>query len=228
MPADPSMDCVELGRLDYRSALELQHRLVATRIEGRLNRDILLLLEHPPVFTLGRRGGKDHLCVSEDFLKQQSVDLVHVERGGDITYHGPGQLVGYPIIHLRSRKLTVTDYVTALETIMQKTARQWSVELTQDDRNRGVWLGDNKMGSIGIAIRKGVSFHGFAFNVDLDLEPFRWIHPCGLEGVGIARLADCANTTVSLEDVRGTLKAHFSDVLNVQLKPIPPETLDRF
>ncbi len=228
MPADPIMDCVELGRLDYRSALELQHRLVAARIEGRLNRDLLLLLEHPPVFTLGRRGGKEHLCVSEKFLAQKSVDLVHVERGGDITYHGPGQLVGYPIINLRSRKLTVTDYVTALEIIMQKTARKWGVELTQDDRNRGVWLGNNKMGSIGIAIRKGVSFHGFAFNATLDLEPFRWINPCGLEGVGIARLADHAKEAVSMEGLCETLKTRFSDVLNVQLKPILPETLDRF
>ncbi len=228
MPADPIMDYVELGCLDYRSALELQHRLVAARIEGRLNRDLLLLLEHPPVFTLGRRGGKEHLCVSEIFLQQKSVDLVHVERGGDITYHGPGQLVGYPIIHLRSRKLTVTDYVTALETIMQKTARKWGVKLTQDDRNRGVWLGDNKMGSIGIAIRKGVSFHGFAFNATLDLEPFRWINPCGLEGVSATRLADHTDEAVSMEGVREVLKTHFSDVLNVQLKPIPPETLDHF
>jgi len=217
MPVDPIIDCVELGRIDYRSALKLQHRLVAARLEGQLQHDLLLLLEHPPVFTLGRRGGKDHLCVTEAFLKQKSVDLVHVERGGDITYHGPGQLVGYPIINLRRRKLTVTEYVTALETIMQKTAQDWGVELTRDDRNRGVWLGDSKMGSIGIALRKGVTFHGFAFNVNLDLEPFQWINPCGLEGVGIARLKDHAQTTTPMDHVRKALKKHFSSVLNARL-----------
>ena len=228
MPADPSIDCVELGHMDYRSALELQHRIVAARIEGRLNRDLLLLLEHPPVFTLGRRGGKDHLCVSENFLKQKSVNLVHVERGGDITYHGPGQLVGYPIIRLRDRRLTMTDYVAAMETIMQKTAERWGVELTQDERNRGVWLGNNKMGSIGIALRKGVSFHGFAFNATLDLKPFSWINPCGLEGVGVTRLADHTDEVVSMDNVRETVKTHFSRVLSVQLRSMPAQTLARF
>jgi len=228
MPAEPVMDCVELRRIDYRNALKLQHRLVAARIDGRLTRDILLLLEHPPVFTLGRRGGKDHLCVSEEFLKQKMVDLVHVERGGDITYHGPGQLVGYPIIHLRSRKLTVTDYVTALEIIMQKTARQWGVELTQDNRNRGVWLEDDKMGSIGIALRNGVSFHGFAFNVNLDLEPFQWINPCGLEGVGVTRLADHAKAITVVADVRETVKTHFNSELDIRLRPLAPEMLESY
>jgi lipoate-protein ligase B len=175
--------CTDLGLIDYEEAHDLQLRLVAARIGGVLASDILLLLEHMPVFTLGRRGGRKNLIVSEPFLNEAQIRVVHAERGGDITFHGPGQLVGYPILDLRAAKLTVTDYVERLEEVMIKAAACWGVHATRNPLNHGVWAGERKLGSLGIAIRRGIAFHGFALNVNVSLEPFDWINPCGLQGV---------------------------------------------
>jgi len=170
--------CVDLPAVEYREAWDLQHSLVAARKNGIIDRDIVLFLEHHPVFTLGRRGGLDGLMVSESFLEKERITVVHVERGGDITFHGPGQLVVYPIIDLRAAGLGVADYVTALEEVMIRTAADFGVKAEQNPKNRGVWIGNNKLGSIGVAVRRGVSFHGLALNVNTSLTPFSWIHPC--------------------------------------------------
>ncbi len=191
--------CVELPVTDYREAWDLQTGLVAARNSGVLASDVLLLLEHAPVFTLGRRGGLENLTVSEEFLKEAGVPVVHVERGGNITYHGPGQLVGYPILDLHASGLTVSDYVERLEEIMIRTAAHWGVAAGRNPINRGVWVGNSKLGSIGVAIRHGISFHGFAFNVSLSLEPFGWINPCGLRGI----LHDVPRTGIVGETARG-------------------------
>jgi lipoyl(octanoyl) transferase len=169
--------------MEYEKARDLQVRLVDARYRGMLGSDILLLMEHLPVFTLGRRGGRENLTVSELFVKNAGISIIHAERGGDVTFHGPGQLVGYPIIDLRAVGLTVTGYVEMLEEVMILTAAHWGVTATRNPRNHGVWVGDRKLGSLGIAIRRGIAFHGFALNVNNSLEPFDWINPCGLQGV---------------------------------------------
>jgi len=219
--AKPSRRClfVTPGRLEYGRALALQRRIVDARWHGRLDRDVLLLLEHPPVFTLGRRGGRDNLGVSEAFLDRRGIAVVHVERGGDITYHGPGQIVGYPIIALRGSSLSVTGYVTALEEIMIRAAADFEVAAARDPRNRGVWVGDCKLGSIGISIRRGISFHGFAFNVNLDLAPFDWINPCGLKGVGVTSLEKERGTPVAPEAAYDAVTDHIRQVLRLELEP---------
>jgi len=208
---------VNLPTMDYREAWDLQAKIVAARKDRIIDTDIVLFLEHPPVFTLGRRGGLDNLTVSEAFLEKEGIPVIQVERGGDVTFHGPGQLVIYPIIDLRAARLGVADYVTALEEVMIRTAADWGIQADRNPRNRGVWVGNNKLGSIGVAIRRGVSFHGLAFNVNTSLEPFSWIHPCGLEDTEITSLKRELSRTISLSQVREAARHHMEDVFGVEL-----------
>lgn len=203
--------------MDYREAWDLQCKLVASRKGRIIDTDIVLILEHPPVFTLGRRGGLSNLMVSEDFLEKAGVPVIHVERGGDITFHGPGQLVVYPIIELGEAKLRVVDYVTALEEVMIRAAADWGLKAERNPINRGVWVGNNKLGSIGIAIRRGVCFHGFSFNTNLSLEPFTWIRPCGLQSIGMTSMERELSQKVSIKEVREAVKRHVEAVFEVEL-----------
>ena len=211
--------CLDLPLLDYADAWQLQTRVVKARKSASIDSDILFLLEHPPVFTLGRRGGLDNLTVPESFLEKSGIPVFHVERGGNITFHGPGQLVGYPIVDLHATRLGVTDFVGRLEEVMIGTAAQFGVAARRDPRNRGVWVGNNKLGSIGIAIRRGIAYHGFAFNVNVSLEPFSWINPCGLIGIGVTSLESELSRSVPLSDVRMALKSNVESVFGVNLVP---------
>jgi lipoate-protein ligase B len=208
---------LDLDRFDYKKSLELQHRLVAARKIRVLESNILLLLEHPAVFTLGRRGGLENLTVSREFLDKSGIPVIQVERGGNITYHGPGQLIAYPIIDLEAARLDVDKYVELLEEIMIRTAREFDVQAQRNPMNRGIWMGNNKMGSIGIAIRKGVSFHGLALNVNLSLEPFTWINPCGLDQVGVTSIEKESKREVTMQEVRHAFKNHFKTIFEVEL-----------
>jgi len=208
---------VDLPTVEYREAWDLQQSLVAARKSGSIPRDVFLFLEHKPVFTLGRRGGLDNLTVPLDFLKKEGISVIHVERGGDITYHGPGQLVVYPIIDLRAAGLGVTDYVTALEEVMIRTAAHFKVRAERNPKNRGVWVGNNKLGSIGVAIRRGVSFHGLALNVTTSLTPFSWINPCGLSDIGMTSLGRELSREVSMDQVRASTRHNLESVFGVDL-----------
>ncbi|MEW6667428.1 MAG: lipoyl(octanoyl) transferase LipB [Thermodesulfobacteriota bacterium] len=216
---------LDLGSTPYREAHDLQTRLVGARKEGTLDRDIFICLEHTPVFTLGRRGGRENLRVPEEFLKAQGIDVIRVERGGDITYHGPGQLVLYPILDLRMAGLGVVDLVTALEEVMIRTAAKWRIGAERNALNRGVWVGLQKLGSIGIAVRRGISFHGLAFNVNTSLEHFGWIHPCGLHGISVVSMERILGRPVSLEDVRRSMLRQVESVFGRELVKIRMEEL---
>jgi lipoate-protein ligase B len=208
---------INLGMMDYQEAWKLQGDIVAARLNNVIETDIIFFLEHPTVFTLGRRGGLDHLLVSEEFLKSSGIPIVHVERGGNITFHGPGQLVAYPIVNLKGRNIGVVDFVSALEDVMLATVRTWGIAADRNTANRGIWVGNKKMGSIGLAIRKGISFHGLALNVDVDLTPFSWIQPCGLQGVRMTSMSQELATQLSVDDVSTVLKSQFESVLNLTL-----------
>jgi lipoate-protein ligase B len=208
---------VDLDTVDYKKALELQHRLVAARKTRVIESDTLLLLEHPAVFTLGRRGGLENLTVSREFLDKTGIPVIQVERGGNITYHGPGQLIAYPIVDLEAMRLKVDRYVELLEEIMIRTVRDFGVQTQRNPLNRGIWTGNHKMGSIGIAIRKGVSFHGLALNVNLALEPFTWINPCGLDQIAITSIQKASEQKVSMQEVRQAFIHHFAAVFEVGL-----------
>jgi lipoyl(octanoyl) transferase len=208
---------VDLPETEYRQALELQLAIVEAKTSGRLDADVILCIEHPRVFTLGRRGGRENLCVGDKFLAQKGVAVVPTERGGNITYHGPGQLVVYPIIDLRRRHLTVVEYVSDLEAAMIRTAAHWQIAARTDPANRGVWLGGDKLGSVGITIRRGVSFHGLALNVNTDMEPFTWINPCGLNEVRMTSFERHLNGPVSMTEARRVMAAQMAAILGIDL-----------
>ncbi len=206
---------VDLGMMDYNEAWKLQSDIVSARINGSIDTDIILFLEHPTVFTLGRRGGLDHLLVSEEFIEASGISIVHVERGGNITFHGPGQLVVYPILNLKRRCIGVVDFVAALEDVMLATVRTWGIAAERNPANRGIWVGNSKMGSIGLAIRKSISFHGLALNVNVDLTPFSWIQPCGLQGVCMTSMKQELGSELSVAKVRVAVKKQFESVLDL-------------
>ena len=218
----------EFAQIEYRRALCLQRDIAAAKHRGSLQEDFLLMLEHPPVFTLGRRGGRENLTVSEAFLSERGIPVVQIERGGNITYHGPGQLVLYPIVSLARRKLSVTGFVEGLESVMIRIAADFGVAAVRDARNRGVWVNGAKLGSIGINIRHGVAFHGLALNVKTDLAPFSWVRPCGLSGVSMTSLAaEAGAAPVAMEKARQAARSHFEAVFGVRLEAIEPAALEK-
>lgn len=209
---------LDLPLVPYVNVLELQRNLVQARIAGPLNANVVILVEHPPIFTLGRNASREHLLVSEDFLNDAAVPLVQCERGGEITWHGPGQLVVYPIVHLRKSGIRASEFVRNLEEVMIRIAAQWGVTAGRDPRNRGVWVGNNKLGSIGIAVRRGVSFHGFALNACPSLEFFEWIRPCGLEGIGTTSIERESKKPVGMQDLHLSARRRFEEVFGITLE----------
>ena len=212
--------CADLGLMDFNRAHALQLEILEARVSGKIDRDVVLIQEHPPVFTIGRRGNRDHLNVSSTFLSNAGMNLVHIERGGDITYHGPGQLVLYPIFQLHQAGLGVVDFVEKLEELMLRTASDFGISAVRSHRNHGIWVGDGKMGFIGIAVRRSVSFHGISLNVDLSLEPFTWIDPCGMQNIRVTSLDLETESTVSLHAAKASLMQHLRDVFLLSLQNV--------
>jgi lipoate-protein ligase B len=211
---------LDLPTLPYRQARDLQLSVVEARSSGHLEHEVIMLLEHSPVFTLGRRGGQDNLLITPAELSACNIEMVPIERGGDITYHGPGQLVVYVLMNIRSRRIGVADFVTRLETAMVRTAAHWEVNASGDDQNRGAWIAERKLGSIGITVRRGVTFHGLALNVHTDLEPFQWINPCGLKGCRMTTLEQEAGVRIEMNAVRRQMAGHLSDLFAIELTRI--------
>jgi lipoate-protein ligase B len=178
----------QLGTVEYREALALQERVRAARQEEAVP-DVMLVLEHPPVYTRGRRSGPGELPMTEEWYRERGIDIVDVDRGGKITYHGPGQLVGYPIVRVED----VLEYVRTLERGLVEALRAEGVagvRARPEDgpAYTGVWVGDRKIASIGVHLSRGVTTHGWAVNVENDLQPFEWVVACGLAGVSMTSL----------------------------------------
>ncbi len=219
---DYSQSCwyLDLYQIDYEAVWQLQEKIVDLRIDGSILHDVILLLEHPPVFTMGRRGGQENLLVSEAFLREKNVSVHHVERGGDITYHGPGQLVVYPIAKLSSLGLGVLAFVEKIEEVMIRSASECGINATRKAINRGVWVGNKKLGSIGIAVRRGVTFHGMALNVMTNLTPFSWITPCGLKNVEVTSMENETTSALSIPQIKESVLKHWQTVFDIELKPM--------
>jgi lipoyl(octanoyl) transferase len=175
-----------LGRVEYREAAALQERLRERVIAGELP-DLMLLLEHPPVYTIGRRSDAGDLPFGEDFYRERGIDIVRTPRGGQLTYHGPGQLVGYPIMHVAN----VPDYILTMERALVTALGDAGVEAATKlgHKHVGVWVGERKIASVGVHISHGVSSHGFAVNVDNDMDPWSWVVACGLPEVQMTSMA---------------------------------------
>lgn len=207
----------QLGLVDYHQAFYLQDRLVQERIAG-IGTDILLLLEHPPTLTMGKRDDLKNLLVAESEMNARGVTLVPTDRGGSITWHGPGQLVVYPIVDLKHRQMDVHRYIRDLEAVIIRTLADFSISSARDENHVGVWVGQEKIAAIGVKIQKWVTKHGFAINVNSDLTAFSLINPCGITDRGVASIAGILGHDVSMEDVREGVIKHFSDVFGMSVK----------
>ena len=206
-----SLDVRRLGRIRYADGLELQARLVKERQAGEIP-DTLLLLEHDPVFTLGRNARKDNVLFPEETLRKRGFDVFESGRGGDVTYHGPGQVVGYPIVDLSPDRRDVHRYVRDLEDVMIRCCADYGIDAARVDGLSGAWVGDDKVGAIGVRIARWVTSHGFALNVSTDLSAFDLIVPCGIKGRGVTSLERLLGRSVPLDEVMSKLADHFAAV----------------
>jgi lipoyl(octanoyl) transferase len=204
----------ELGRTDYGTALELQRQLAAERQQGLIP-DQLLLLEHPHVITLGRNGKAGNVLASDEVLSRAGVSFYPTDRGGDVTYHGPGQLVGYPIIDLREWQRDVGAYVRAVEQVIIDTLADYGIAAGRIPKLTGVWVNDSKIAAIGVHISRWVTSHGFALNVSTDLSYFQYIVPCGLTKPVTSMAA--LGVDAGLHEVGQTLAAHFGRVFDCEM-----------
>ncbi len=209
--------CVEIAQMTYQAAWDLQKEVVSGILAKSVESNVILMLQHPPVFTVGRNGKMDNFKVTEAFLEKLEIPVIRVERGGDITFHGPGQLVVYLIVDLRKIRLSVRDFAAGMEETMIRTAKNYGVKAERDEKNPGAWVDNKKLGSLGIAIRHGISFHGFALNVNMSLEPFQWINPCGIDGVRVTSLSQEGKRDIPMSDVRKTVRYHMEDVFHIAL-----------
>ena len=200
-----------LGRVPYARGLELQAELVAERQAGRIP-DQLLLLEHDPVFTLGRNARQENVLFPAEALRERGFDVFETGRGGDVTYHGPGQVVGYPILELQPERRDVHRYVRDLEEVMIRTCADYGLAARRVEGLTGAWLGDDKVGAIGVRIARWVTSHGFALNVGTDLAPFDLIVPCGIRGRGVTSLERALGRPVPIDAVMDRLTLRFSDL----------------
>jgi len=211
-----------LHLVTYENAMHLQQRLVTLRQDNAIP-DQLLLLEHPAVITLGRGGDNANLLASPETLRAQHVRFYETTRGGDITYHGPGQIVGYPILHLGEGNRDVRKYVTKLEEVLIRTVAEFGITAARAEGKRGIWAGDNKIAAIGVRIARWVTSHGFALNVNTNLDHFRLITPCGIRGCGVTSIANELEHRLqpvpSIEDVRSFVVAKFAEVFERKIVP---------
>ena len=225
MTSESEWIAVDMGMIDYKKAHALQRQVLEYRHTQKFDQDLVLLLEHPPVFTLGRRGGRHNLIVDEAFLQSKGIDIIQAERGGDVTYHAPGQLVVYFLIDLKFQGIDIPVLVQSLETVMIRTAGDFGIEAHRDSRNPGIWVKGKKLGSIGIAIRHGISFHGIALNVNTDMTPFQWVHSCGLKDVSMTSLAAENKTPLHIKAIKRTIGHHIERVFDIRLKFLSPAEL---
>lgn len=227
IPRSPrQLDVYRAGVIPYHEAHELQRQLVAARKAGLIH-DTLLLLEHPPVLTLGRGAKADNILFSREVLAAQGVSVEEVGRGGDVTYHGPGQLVGYPIIDLHPDRLDVRKYVGSLEETMIRTAAEYGVTASRIDGLNGAWVGDRKIGAVGVRISRWVTMHGFALNNTTELSHFQLIVPCGISDKGVTSLERETGVGVPMRELHDRVAHHFAELYEADVtwhegRPAPP------
>jgi len=209
----------QLGLVDYAAALEVQRERVAQRKAGAIP-DTLLLLEHPHVYTLGRNARQENMLVSEEFLASRGAQVFPTDRGGDVTYHGPGQLVGYPILDLTRHQRDISWYMRSLEEVFIRTANDYGIEAGRSKGAAGVWVGDDKLTAMGVHLSRWVTSHGFAMNVNTDLRYFEWIVPCGLQGKGVTSLAKLLGHSVEMQEVTERVVEHFGEVFGLEVLAI--------
>lgn len=208
----------DLGTTSYAEVHKLQQRLQAQRRDGS-GVDTLLLTEHRPVFTLGRSHPTPDLRVEADTVRQWGIEIVQAERGGDITYHGPGQLVAYGIIDLKAWDLGVLDYVSGLEETVIGVLADWGIRGERSEAGRGVWVGERKIASVGLNVRRSVTMHGVALNIDPDMSHWELINPCGMQEMEMTSMATEVGRQVAFQEVLESFSFHFGRVFECAMRP---------
>ena len=216
---------IPLGLLDYQAAYDLQRRLHAQVVAGELP-DLLLLLEHPHVYTLGRRGQQSHILAPDDMLTQLGVETHFTDRGGETTYHGPGQLVGYPIVNLRRWGGGVRKYVETLEQVLIGTLSEFGITAHSEGKPTGVWVEDAKIAAIGVRVSRSVTMHGFALNVCPDLSFFDHIVPCGMPGARVTSMAQELGQEIAVSDVIPAISQAFGCNFGIDVEWSSVDALD--
>ncbi len=213
------MLCVveQLGLMDYAQALRLQQEKVALR-KARAIPETLLLLQHSHVYTLGRNARQEHFLASPEQLAQLKAEVFETDRGGDITYHGPGQLVGYPILDLSQHRRDLAWYVRSLEEVLIRVARDFGIQAGRLPGAPGVWVESEKLAALGVHVSRWLTSHGFALNVNTDLSYFRWIVPCGLQGKGVTSLEKLLGRGLEVNAVAERVIERFGDVFNLEMQ----------
>ena len=206
-----------LGTIDYAEAHRLQKELQAKRISGEID-DTVLLLEHPPVLTMGRSAKEQHVLAAPDVLAARGISVHEVGRGGDVTYHGPGQLVAYPIIDLKPDRRDVRKYIWSLEETMIRTCADFGLAATRVEGLNGAWIGNRKVGAVGVRISRWVTMHGLAINANSDLTHFDLIVPCGIQDKTVTSLTAELGRTVFAADVIDPLARHLADLFDTTVE----------
>jgi lipoate-protein ligase B len=222
----PLLHTVFLGLQPYTESLALQRRIARARSEGALSQDVLLLVEHPNVITIGRRGGAAHLLASPERLASAGIEIYDVERGGDVTFHGPGQLVAYPIMDLKRHRRDLHWYLRQLEATLIATLGHFGIAAGRRDGLTGVWTDERKIASIGVHARDWVTWHGMALNVSTRLVDFQWIVPCGITGVEMTSMERELGTAPDAVAVREQLAATLANTFGLAATPASADALD--
>jgi len=206
------LNVLNLGRCEYEKALEIQFKLLKKRQNGEIE-DTLIIVEHPPVITLGKSTVDSNILSSEEFLNEQGIDVYKTGRGGDVTYHGDGQIVGYPIFNLREKKIGVRNFVYNLEQVfIDLLYDNFKIKATKDEEHIGVWIGNQKIVAIGLSVKRGVTMHGFAFNVNTNLDHFNYIVPCGILDRGVTSVEKLIGEKVDMKKTNGLVLDYFCKI----------------
>jgi lipoate-protein ligase B len=213
------MACIvyQLGLIDYGEAYHRQRELLKQRLDGDIE-DTILLLEHPPTITIGKSGSLENVLVSQEQLASEGISLFFTDRGGDVTYHGPGQLVAYPIIDLRQRGRDIHRYVNELEEVVIRTLADFAVAAHRDGGHAGVWVKNEEIAAIGLSVKKWITMHGIALNVNSKLEHFCLINPCGFADRTATSMAKLLSREIAMAEVIPRLIAHFSEVFGFNIE----------
>src|SRR5258708_5149057 len=217
---------INLGLSDYKSTWDLQRTIFDLRTSGKIS-DVLLLNEHRHVYTLGKSGDENHLLAGNGELIARGIEVFNIDRGGDVTYHGPGQLVGYPILDLNNYYLDIRRYLRDLEEVIIRTLAEYGIPADRDERFTGVWVGSEKIAALGVKVSRWITMHGFALNVNTDLAYFDRIIPCGIFHKGVTSMERLLGKTIPLEEIAGKTASHFSNVFGARVTTSVPRELLR-
>jgi len=212
-----SLHLLRLGLIDYEQAHNLQKQILQDRIDNKCD-DHLILLQHNPVITIGRGGDNSNIITPKPLLESFGISVYEIERGGDVTYHGPGQITGYPIIDLRNYKKDVHWYLRQLEEVIIAVLAEYNIIGKRVKEYTGVWVDDEKIAAIGVAVKKWVTYHGFAFNVNPNLSHFKLINPCGIIDKEVTSLEKILDCSISIEEVEDKIISAFAEVFSIRFK----------